>query len=131
MIFGWMQIDYKIYPKQDAIPDWLQYHPHVGVGSIGIPNNCIYIGRKYLSWNEGSSGYGIFPEFRKELVLTKEGMSRSRWTLPDVFRGLDITYHSGASWKEEYFQSACRGQEFVFEENEAVENWAKNIIAYK
>lgn len=129
MIFGWMQIDQMIYTRQDIIPDWLQYHSHAGAESIGIPNNCIYVGRKYLSWNERVCGYGIFPEFREELVLTKAGMTRSKWSLPAEFRGLGITYHSDASWKDGYFQSACRGQEFIFEEDEAVENWAKRIIA--
>lgn len=131
MIFGWLQIDHRIYTKQDIVPDWLQYHPHARAGSSSAPNNCIYIARKNLSWNGEICGYGIFPNFRKELVLTKNGMTRSKWALPDEFRGLGITYHNETSWKEEYFQSACRGQEFIFEENKAVENWAKKIITYK
>lgn len=69
-----------------------------------------------------------FPEFRQELVLTKKGMPRSRWALPDEFRGLGITYHNDNSWKGGYFQSACRGQEFVFEESEVVEDFARKII---
>lgn len=128
MIFGWLQIDQMIYTRQDAVPDWLQYHSHVGTGSRSIPNNCIYIGRKCLSWNTKVCGYGIFPEFRQELVLTKKGMPRSRWALPDEFRGLGITYHNDNSWKGGYFQSACRGQEFVFEESEVVEDFARKII---
>lgn len=128
MIFGWLQIEQMIYTRQEAIPDWLQYHSHTG--SASISNNCIYIGRKCLSWNEKVCGYGIFPEFREELVLTKKGMPRSRWALPDEFRGLGITYHNDASWKDGYFQSACRGQEFVFEESAVVEDFARKVIVY-
>lgn len=129
MIFGWMQVDQMIRTGQDMIPDWMSYHPHVGMSYMSSTNNCIYVGKEHLSWNDSVCGYGVFPEFRKEHVLTKEGMSRSRWALPEEFRGLNITYHSDTSWKDGYFQSACRGQEFVFEENEAVEKWAKRIIA--
>ena len=55
-------------------------------------------------------------------------MSRSKWNLPDIFRGLSITYHTNNSWKDGYFQSAARGQEFVIEENIPITNWAQNII---
>lgn len=130
MIFGWMQIGQMIRAGREAIPDWMSYHPHAGKSYMGSSNNCIYVGKEHLSWEDSICGYGVFPKFRKELVLSKEGMSRSRWALPERFRGLSITYHSDASWKDGYFQSACRGQEFVFEENEAVLDWAKEIIAY-
>ena len=55
-------------------------------------------------------------------------MTRSKWELPDIFREVSITYHNKKSWKDNYFQSACRGQEFVIEENDLIENWAINII---
>lgn len=128
MIFGWMQVGQMIHTGQDAIPDWMSYHPHAGSNYLGSPNNCIYVGKEHLSWDDSTCGYGIFPEFQKRLILTKEGMSRSRWALPEELRGLSITYHSDASWKDGYFQSACRGQEFVFEESEAAWDWAKGII---
>ncbi|MCX4316101.1 MAG: hypothetical protein OSJ52_05610, partial [Lachnospiraceae bacterium] len=85
-------------------------------------------GRKSLSWNNRIKGYGIFSKESDSLMLTKKGMSRSRWSLPEEFKALSLTYHKENSWKEGYFQSACRGQEFVFEENEIVSNWACKII---
>lgn len=35
-----------------------------------------------------------------------------------------ISHHSEKSWKDGYFQSAMIGQEFVFEEDDRVLNWA-------
>lgn len=39
-----------------------------------------------------------------------------------------MTYHTEKSWKDGYFQSAARGQEFVVEENQAIEMWARRLI---
>ena len=39
-----------------------------------------------------------------------------------------MTYHTKDSFRKGYFKSACRGQEFVIEENKEVEKWAKTII---
>jgi hypothetical protein len=63
-------------------------------------------------------------------VLTKKGMSSSRWILPDFLRNIKISYHSEKSWKDGYFQSAGRGQEFVFSTNEKNEilNWISDLI---
>lgn len=36
--------------------------------------------------------------------------------------------HSKESFKENYFQSATKGQEFVVDANEQVIEWVKNII---
>ena len=128
LIFGWMQIDDVIYTHQEQLPEWLEYHPHAIKRRLERQSNCIYVGKESLTWNEKISGYGIFPKASPELILTKDGLSRSRWQLPREFQGIPITYHSDNSWKEDYFQSACRGQEFVFEESDIVERWAKTII---
>ena len=129
MIFGWLQIEEIIYSSRQAVPEWLKYHPHAIERRLCRPSNCIYVGREYLSWNSNIKGYGVFPKAVENLILTKEGKSRSKWKLPRKFEGINITYHSANSWKEDYFQSACRGQEFVFEEKAIVEDWAKNMIS--
>ena len=128
LIFGWMQIDDVIYTHKEQLPEWLEYHPHAIKRRLDKQSNCIYVGKETLSWNKKICGYGIFPKVSPELILTKDGLSRSRWQLPKEFQGIPITYHSDNSWKEDYFQSACRGQEFVFEESDIVEKWAKTII---
>jgi len=80
-----------------------------------------------LTWNKKIPGAGVF-KFNKNLVLTKNGMSRSKWQLPVFFKNIKITYHSKKSWKQNYFKSAEIGQEFIFEENNNVEKWAKKLI---
>ena len=127
-IYGYLQIDKKYYTATDEkIPMWIEYHPHMSEERRMRTNNCIYVARENASWNAELPGYGCFL-YDKELRLSKEGMSRSKWNLPHFFQGLDIAYHSSHSWKEGYFQSACRGQEFVIEENDIVTEWAIELI---
>jgi hypothetical protein len=62
---------------------------------------------------------------------SSDGMSASRWKLfPDFMRNVSISYHSEKSWKENYFQSVGRGQEFVFsaDENPQIMKWVSNLI---
>lgn len=126
-MFGYLQIGEIIYTAMDYIPDWLKYHPHAKGDRVTNENNCIYIAKETCSWNKQIPGYGVF-KYSKELDLTKPGMSRSKWALPDIFKGLSITYHTQNAWKEGYFQSAARGQEFVVEESDTIMSWAQNII---
>ena len=127
-IYGYMEIEKVIYTNgNNNIPKWLNDHPHMLSRRQERESNCIYVAREKLSWNESQAGYGLLP-FDKKRVLTKEGYSRSKWDLPDILRDKKITYHSPASWKDGYFQSAHRGQEFVIEENYDVEMWAKGLI---
>ena len=130
MLYGYLQIEEVCYPQrsQEPIPDWLRYHPHVLPRRLDNPNNCIYLGARSASWNDALPGYGLFPTMEDALILTKPGMTRSRWRLPEDFRGLKLTYHAQSAWKDGYFQSACRGQEFVFEEDERVQAWAQGLI---
>lgn len=127
LIFGYLQIGEIIRPAEDHIPAWLADHPHAARARRGDEVNCIYVARERSSWSDETLGYGIL-KYSDDLVLTKPGMTRSKWNLPDLFRGLDITYHSEASWCQDYFQSACRGQEFVVESNEVVTQWAIGLI---
>lgn len=84
--------------------------------------NTIYVAKEKLSFNKKLLGAGVF-DYNKKLVLTKEGYARSGWKLPEIFKSVNITYHSKNSWKisketgEKYFQSAHIGQKFVIEEN--------------
>lgn len=127
VIFGYLQVDKVLYTAQEQIPLWLKYHPHSHERHIAKTNNCIYIAKKYCTWDNSLPGYGVF-NFSNELCLTKDGCSRSKWLLPDIFRNIRITYHTLDSWKDGYFQSAHRGQEFVIEDNAQIEEWAINLI---
>lgn len=128
IIYGYMQIEEKIYTNKDAIPEWLLYHPHVLERRVNRDTNCIFTARDRLSWDNNLPGYGIF-KYSEKLDLTKAGLSRSKWELPEFFRNKQITYHSDTSWKDGYFQSAHRGQEFVIQEDDDILNWAKQIIS--
>lgn len=130
VIFGYLQIG-KILQVNNStvIPKWLQKHPHASCPERKKNlTNTIYIARDSLTWNKAKPGAGLF-KFNDNLVLTKKGFSRSKWELPSFFRKVKISRHTEESWKEEeYFKSVDIGQEFVIEDNEEVENWAKQLI---
>ncbi len=127
VLYGYLQVDSVIYTAKDEIPSWLMYHPHVSERHILKENNCIYIAKEFCTWNSKRRGYGVF-NYSDQLRLTKVGESRSKWDLPEIFRNVDITYHSKDSWKDDYFQSAHRGQEFVVNENDEIQDWAIKLI---
>ncbi len=127
-IYGYLQIGEIIYTHQtEQLPPWLEYHPHTLERRLQRKSNCIYVARDTLSWDDTRKGYGLL-NYNDMTRLTKPGYSRSKWQLPESLRNINITYHSANSWKKDYFQSAHRGQEFVFEESREVEEWARNII---
>lgn len=97
------------------MPSEYAYHPH---GQMKSPMNAIY---------EGDPTMTSLLKYDEKRVLTKKGMSRSKWDLPHYFRDLSISYHTKESFRDGYFQSAMRGQEFVIEESKEVEEWASNI----
>ena len=82
---------------------------------------------EHLSFAPGLPGYGIF-RFSDELVLTKEGETKSKWALPDFFRETYISGQEKNPWKDGYFQSAGIGQEFVMKATPQIEEWARDII---
>ena len=89
-------------------------------------NNAIYIASDRLSIDQSLSGAGCL-DYCEKLKLTKDGCSRSVWALPTFFKDIEISYNKNA-WKEDGFHSAAKGQEFVFEANEEVEDWLNTIF---
>jgi len=128
--YGYFQIgEIKEINKNSSIPAWMKYHPHTNPKRFG-GNNTIYIAREKLKWRSDMPGANVF-KFSNKLVLTKPGHSKSKWELPPYFKDLNISYHSDKSWKNDYFQSASRGQEFVIQESLNVEKWAMDMIESK
>jgi len=130
IIFGYMQIGEII--AADLLreyDEWMRYHPHVESTERKLDStNTLYVGRDRLSFDENLPGASSF-NFSQDLVLTKKGLSRSKWDLnPEIFGDTKISYHPNP-WKAGYFQSAGRGQEFVIEGSGKVRDWAKNLVS--
>lgn len=124
IIWGYLQIG-KIVKGNEC--EEYYWHPHSGF----CGNNTIYAASEKLIIDRvdtGLPGAGCL-KYSKDVVLTKEGETRSRWLLPDFFKEVDISFHTKDCFKPEgYFQTVRIGQEFVVSEDDRVTNWAKNLI---
>ena len=126
VIYGYMQIS-QIIENEDEIPCWLTEHPHAAYKNSWNKNrNAIFLPTNKLSILPSKEGCGTL-DYRTDRVLTKVGQPRGRWNLPLFFKNVKITYHP-APWKDGYFQSAGRGQEFVIDAIPEIVNWVKEII---
>jgi hypothetical protein len=134
VIFGYLEVC-EIKPISQIADDWkrehewIMFHPHVL--KPNSDNDALYIASQRLSWNQNLSGSGTFKtdcSSESPLVLTKKGYSKSKWSLPDFFRETKISWHTKDSWKDDYFQSTARGQAFVIQGTEKIENWARSLI---
>jgi hypothetical protein len=119
-----MQIG-EILTKPEDIKQFY-WHPHAQDKFLNEKNNALYLPSKTL-FNTNLPGYGTF-KYSSELVLTKEGYSRSQWKLPKVLQNSDFTYHSDASKKADYYQSARIGQEFVTLGNDEIKQWIIDLV---
>jgi hypothetical protein len=124
IIYGYMEIG-EILTKPEDIKQF-NWHPHAQDKYLREENNALYLPSKTLS-DTNLPGYGTF-KYSSELVLTKEGYSRSKWELPKVLQNSNLTYHSETSKKNDYFQSARIGQEFVTLGNEEIKKWVTDLI---
>ena len=127
VIYGYLQVDKIIKVNEITGNNWYDDHPHARRRQSASDNDVIYIATDKLSFNKNLKGYGNF-KYNDSLRLTKTGLSKSKWALPDMFKQVEITYHSKDSWKENYFQSAAKGQEFVIDCNEEIHKWAELLI---
>ena len=126
IIYSYMQIGEIIIPNA-GIPDWLKDHPHIGdKKDRDVANNAIYLPTDELSFIPDFKGCGLL-NYRKDRILTKDGFSKGRWNLPDFFKEVEISYHPNP-WKDNYFQSADKGQEFVMDSTPEILDWVKNIL---
>jgi len=126
LIYGYLQIQ-NLNTDIEKIKRDFSFHPHSQNQFIYNSNNCIYEANDKLDFNEKVAGFGLM-SFHEDLVLTKNDCSKSKWSLPSFFKDIEISYHSINSFKENYFQSASKGQEFIISENKLAKKWAENII---
>ena len=129
VIYGYLQIG-EIYRHGDKFPEYAIGHPHYEKVHSDLKSNCIYIAKDRLTFNETLSGAGNL-NYNKNLVLTKEKMTKGKWELPQFMHELNISHHTGTNtygFIENYFQSADIGQEFVISPSEKLTLWAKELI---
>lgn len=128
IIFGYLEVG-QVFDPTKSVPDWLTDHPHCGARLLDQPGNRVYIAAERASGPLAGCPGAQSLRYSKRRVLTADGMSRSRWHLPRaVFGDRDISFHSPDSWRDGYFQSAARGQEFVMDASAAVLNWARGVL---
>lgn len=125
VIYAYLQIGH-IYSTYDELPPAAKYHSHAHKFLVD-KNNCIYEAADVLSLDNSLPGAGCL-KYDKCLVLTKEGENKSHWDLPEIFKEVKISYHSQDSFKNNYFDSAKKGQEFVIESNNKIIEWVGNLL---
>lgn len=78
-------------PANDPKRNIFDWHPHSNITNSKYrnDNNTLYIAADKLSFVDGKDtvfpGAGTF-KFSDELVLTKQGRTRSQWELPDFLK---------------------------------------------
>ncbi len=129
VIYGYLQVGEIL--RGEEIPRRYPWHPHAGPEfQKRWDNNTLYIPTKELIFDgrpTGLAGCGTF-DYAEELVLTKTGMSRSRWKVFDWMKTTAISHHNAASIHDNYFQSAAIGQEFVVEGTNDVYAWVDQLF---
>ncbi len=123
IVFGYLQVG-KIV-RGDRIGDY-PWHPHAE-NPDPLPNNTLYLASGRVDSTD-APGSDVL-HYRDDRVLTAPGLAQSRWRVLDWMRSVPLTYHSPASIRDGYFQSAAKGQEFVIAESPAVGDWACSLIS--
>lgn len=128
IIYGYLQIG-NIISSTENTPSWLCDHPHAASLYWDENKNAIFIASETLSLEKSLPGAGCL-HFADNLVLTKDGCSRSIWNLPKFFKNIPISYNRN-SWKDDGFHSAAKGQEFVFEATNEALAWIRSLLSTK
>jgi len=128
-IFGYLVVDEIVTINKDSTNlsyEWLESHPHFQNRGIGeyAKNNAIYIGRDF----------GYF-RYSPVLQLTKPGYHKSYWQLPLEFKGIKLSYHNPSEQRINgafiEFSSVAKGQEFVLEKSDNMDQWIGDVLKHK
>lgn len=126
VIFGYLQVEKILKVINNVkIPTWMQYHIHNDKShrEKKYQNNTIYVARKTLIEDESLPGAGLF-RFNEQLVLTKEGETKSKWDPKKLPKNVVMSWTRNP-WMGNYFKSTDKGQEFVIQDDKG---WALNLI---
>lgn len=126
IIYGYLQVD-KVFSFGDTFPDYALSHSHCDPIHKNLTSNCIYVAKDNLNFKPNQKGSETL-RFSRKLVLTKNGMTKGKWQLPDFFKELNISYHTQKSFVDNYFKSADKGQEFVIQPDVRLTDWVKEIL---
>jgi hypothetical protein len=146
VVFGWLEVgDVLPIATQRAACirryPWIIEHPHAANRHHYCdPRNTIYVAREQSEYSATAEfGGGKFPVMREGLRLSKEGCTRSVWSLPSWFHpaqgrpALSCHLDPGrwsATEGETVLRTVGRGQEFVLDCDyyPEVSNWVASII---
>ena len=126
-IYGYLQVNQIKNIRDNDFEEWALYHPHVRRGKEASKFDHLYYASDQLTFLESKKGFGVF-EFSDRVILTKDGRAKSRWELPTFFKRYKISYHTENSWKDDYFQSAAKGQEFVVHADDEIVKWVTSLF---
>ncbi len=128
-LFGYLQIGAIVSAHtRTRLPRWLRDHPHAHPARRSCESNTIYVASRAFSGDTALPGAGTL-RFDASRVLSAPGRPRSRWRLdPALFGAATISYHDDDAWRDGYFQSCARGQEYVVDADGRIEEWARQIV---
>ncbi|MDD3422616.1 MAG: hypothetical protein PHY11_04885 [Bacilli bacterium] len=124
IIYGYLQVGEMLTDYNDIKKYY--WHPHADIKRKDSNLNALFLPNEHLL-DTNKPGYGTFM-YNDNLVLTKKGHCRSHWNLPKCLEGKEISYHDKSNYKDGYFQSAMRGQEFVVKCDKEVIDWIKGLF---
>lgn len=140
IIYGYLEVGEVIDLSTMEAPAWAKYHPHWVLRKQMNPRNALFIAAERSSMWPGKAGAGVFP-FSPELILTSQyddNKKRSQWALSACFfhedRSCLLSYHRHKMGQEIstsnhlLLSSAYRGQEFVCEQDAAMQNWIRSLM---
>lgn len=134
--FGYLETDKVLDAGNGESVAWAPEFPHFSDKYAGT-NCAVYVARRTLSADESLPGHGVF-RFSDDLRLTRPGSKGlTGWSLPECFHpasGASLSYHGSTErWQQPIdgrveVQAVARGQEFVASGNDAIGEWALDLI---
>lgn len=143
VLFGWLEVGEVlsvVSERDESLKKhlWAIEHPHFATPSHYTSNlNTLYVASRQSKYIKQHVGGGRFCSFSNDIQLTRAGMSRTHWSLPEWFfpeNKSSLTYNPIHNWEKKdgkaLLRSASIGQEFVLdvEEYPEAETWIRDII---
>ena len=125
-VYGYMQVG-KIITEPEEIKQYY-WHPHALNSKLRRTNNTLYIPTERLSFAPDLPGYGTL-NYSKNKVLTLEGKTKATWINYEFLQpDRIINENRKNSAKGDGLYYAGIWQELVFNADDEMINWAKQLI---